>query len=66
MKLREWLRSGRLQYITLWALAVICIGGALAEITLFGFEPLMLAMLATVFAASATAYEKRSRCETTR
>lgn len=64
MNLQEWLRSGRLQYVTLWALAAICVGFALANITLLGFEPPMLAVLAAVLAASTTAYKKRSRCDT--
>jgi hypothetical protein len=62
MKFRDWLRTERLQYVTLWALAVICVGSALANIDLLGFDPFMLAVLATVFAASTTTYKQKSHC----
>ena len=62
MPLREWLESGRLQYVTLWALAVVCVGFALTDAALLGFESSTLAILATVFAASTAEYRNGSRC----
>jgi hypothetical protein len=63
--LRTWWRTGRLQYLTLWALAVASVGLALADVTVLGFEPATLATLAAVFAASTASYERARGCRTT-
>lgn len=62
MTLRDLLRTGRLQYATLWALAVAFVAAALADVELLGLDPATLAMLATVFAASTATYARRSAC----
>jgi hypothetical protein len=63
--LRDWLRSGRLQYATLWALAVLFVAFALAGRPVLGFDPATLALLAAVFAASTAAYGRGSGCTKT-
>lgn len=62
--LRDWLRSGRLQYATLWALAALFVGFAIAGRPLLGFDPTTLALLAAVFAASTAVYGRGSGCAT--
>lgn len=54
MSLKNWLRSQQPVAVVLWALAIVCVGLALANMSLLGIEPLMLAVLATVFAATAS------------
>jgi hypothetical protein len=63
MPLREILRSGRLQYVTLWTLAAVCVGFALVDAGVLGFDPATLAIIAAVFAASTAAYTERSGCK---
>jgi len=58
MTLEELIESGRLQYSVLWALAAVCIGLALADISVAGFGPGTLAMLGAVFAAVTAEYAR--------
>lgn len=62
MKLRQWLRSGKPQYIGLWTIAMICVGLALAGVSIGGIGPVMLAVIATVAAAQTTRYRRKTNC----
>lgn len=56
MKPIEWLRNQRPQVLLLLGLAAIFVGFALADRSIFGLEPPMLAVLAAVFAATSSIY----------
>ena len=56
MKPIEWLRNQRLEGPLLLGLAAISVGFALADRSVLGFEPPMLAVLAAVFAATSSIY----------
>lgn len=56
MKPIEWLRNQRLQVLLLLGLATIFVGFALADRSILGLEPPMLAVLAAVFAATSSIY----------
>lgn len=58
MNLIEWMRKLRPQALVLLGLAVIFVGLALADMSILGLEPPMLAVLAAVFAASSSVYLK--------
>ncbi|WP_188979574.1 hypothetical protein [Halocalculus aciditolerans] len=66
MRLRNWLRTHSLTTIALWSFAVGCIVLALTNTPLLGIEPLMLAVLATVFAATASSTAGRATDDDTR
>jgi hypothetical protein len=46
------------QAVVLWALTVLLVGFALADIPLFGLDPAMMAVLAAVFAALTAVYTR--------
>jgi len=54
MALENWLHRQNTVSIALWTLTMMCIGLALVGKPLLGIEPLMVAVLATVFAATAS------------
>lgn len=54
------LSSVRFESAVLWALVFVCVGFALADRSLLGFDPATLSMLGAVFAASTAAVSART------
>mgnify|MGYP000657536965 CR=1 FL=1 len=66
MRLRNWLRTHSPTTFILWSFAVGCVVLALTNTPLLGIEPLMLAVLATVFAATASSTASDATKDNTR
>jgi hypothetical protein len=66
MSLSETLQDGRIQYVTLWTLAILCFGFGATNTAVLGLEQAQLFLLATVFAAVTAEYSGQDRCSETR
>ncbi|WP_436901694.1 hypothetical protein [Halovenus halobia] len=62
MSLRESIRSGRAQYVTLWLLAGVCFVLAATNTAVFGLEQSTLLLLTSVFAAVTAEYDGSRSC----
>jgi hypothetical protein len=62
MSLAELIRTGQLQYVTLWALAITSFALAVTNTPVLGFGPSSLLLMATVFAAVTAEYNGHNRC----
>ncbi len=61
MSLRERIRDGQVQYVALWALAILNFGLAAVDASVLGFDRSQLLLMAAVFVA-VTAEYSRGRC----
>jgi hypothetical protein len=62
MSLRESVRSGRAQYVTLWLLAGACFVLAATDTAVFGLEQSTLLLFTSVFAAVTAEYGSTRTC----
>ena len=56
MSVGEWIETGRLQVAVMWTLGTAMLVASLLDVSVAGFEPEQLSVLATVLFATSSAY----------